>query len=205
MGTSEASPRALRTTMPARAYVDPSWFALEMDRVFARMWLAAGRADQLDHPGAFIRRDVAGASVLIVRARGWIDSRASQRLPPSRHAALHRAGRHVPRQHPVPVSRVDLWSRWPVAGGAADGRSRWLRSIGVSAARRRVRDMGRPHLHQPVRRSPRAADRAARRSAGAVPAVGHAGASPRASHRVRRRARTGSSWSRTTTSACIAR
>jgi len=39
-----------------------------MDRLFARMWLAAGRADQLDHPGAFIRRDVAGASVLIVRA-----------------------------------------------------------------------------------------------------------------------------------------
>src|SRR6188508_1247767 len=58
----------LRTTMPARAYVDPSWFATEMDRVFAGLWLAAGRADQLDHPGAFIRRDVAGASVLIVRA-----------------------------------------------------------------------------------------------------------------------------------------
>jgi len=59
----------LRTTMPARAYVDPSWFALEMDRVFARMWLAAGRANDLDHAGAFIRRDVAGASVLIVRAQ----------------------------------------------------------------------------------------------------------------------------------------
>ena len=66
MGTT--SPRALRTTMPARAYVDPSWFALEMDRVFARMWLAAGRVNELDHPGAFVRRDVAGASVLIVRA-----------------------------------------------------------------------------------------------------------------------------------------
>jgi len=39
-----------------------------MDRVFARMWLAAARADQLDRPGAFVRRDVAGASVLIVRA-----------------------------------------------------------------------------------------------------------------------------------------
>ena len=54
-------------TLPARAYTDPAWFALEMDRVFARMWLAAGRADHLDRPGAFLRRDVAGASLLIVR------------------------------------------------------------------------------------------------------------------------------------------
>ena len=67
MGTSEA-PRTLRTTLPARAYTDAAWFAIEMDRVLARMWLAAGRVDQLDHAGAFIRRDVAGASVLIVRA-----------------------------------------------------------------------------------------------------------------------------------------
>jgi Rieske 2Fe-2S family protein len=66
MGT--ISPRALRTTLPARAYTDAGWFAIEMDRVFARMWLAAGRADQLDGAGAFIRRDAAGASVLIVRA-----------------------------------------------------------------------------------------------------------------------------------------
>lgn len=61
------SPRALRTTLPAHAYTDAAWFAREMDRVFAGMWIAAGRAGQLDHPGAFIRRDVAGASVLIVR------------------------------------------------------------------------------------------------------------------------------------------
>ena len=55
-------------TLPARAYTDAAWFADEMERVFARMWLAAGRAAELDRPGAFIRRDVAGASVLIVRA-----------------------------------------------------------------------------------------------------------------------------------------
>jgi Rieske 2Fe-2S family protein len=54
--------------LPAPAYTDPQWFANEMERVFARMWLAAGRAPELDQPGAFIRRDVAGASVLIVRA-----------------------------------------------------------------------------------------------------------------------------------------
>jgi glycine betaine catabolism A len=65
MGTT--SPRPLRTTLPSRAYTDAAWFAREMDRVFARMWIAAGRADQLDHAGAFLRRELAGASVLIVR------------------------------------------------------------------------------------------------------------------------------------------
>ena len=66
MGTTAA--RTLRTTLPARAYTDAAWFQREMESVFARMWLAAGRDGELQAPGAFVRRDVAGASVLIVRA-----------------------------------------------------------------------------------------------------------------------------------------
>lgn len=58
----------MKTTLPARAYTDTAWFALEMDRVFAQMWIAAGREAQLEQNGAFLRRDVAGASVLIVRS-----------------------------------------------------------------------------------------------------------------------------------------
>ncbi|HEX8030017.1 MAG TPA: aromatic ring-hydroxylating dioxygenase subunit alpha [Vicinamibacterales bacterium] len=65
MGTTSRPAR--RSTLPARAYTDPSWFTVEMDRIFAGMWLAAGRADQLEHSGAFVGVDVAGASVLIVR------------------------------------------------------------------------------------------------------------------------------------------
>jgi Rieske 2Fe-2S family protein len=53
--------------MPARAYTDPEWFGREMDCVFATMWLAACRTGDLERPGAFVRRDVAGASVLVVR------------------------------------------------------------------------------------------------------------------------------------------
>ena len=59
-----------RTTLPAQAYVDPGWFDAEMERIFARMWLAAGRAEDLSSPGRFLRRDVANASVLIVRDEG---------------------------------------------------------------------------------------------------------------------------------------
>jgi Rieske 2Fe-2S family protein len=64
---STTSPIGSRTTLPAGAYTDAAWFAREMDGVFGRMWLAAGRADALSGAGAFVRRDVAGASVLIVR------------------------------------------------------------------------------------------------------------------------------------------
>ena len=46
------------------------------------MWLAAGRAGELDRPGAFITRDVAGASVLIVRG------------PDGQVRALHNVCRH---------------------------------------------------------------------------------------------------------------
>lgn len=57
----------MRHTLPARVYTDAAWFAAEMDRIFATMWVAVGRDDQLPGAGAFIRRDLAGASVLIVR------------------------------------------------------------------------------------------------------------------------------------------
>jgi Rieske 2Fe-2S family protein len=52
--------------LPARYYTDAAWFAAEMDRLFGGMWIHAGRVDQLSTRGAFIRRDVGGASVLIV-------------------------------------------------------------------------------------------------------------------------------------------
>ncbi|MEW6323336.1 MAG: aromatic ring-hydroxylating dioxygenase subunit alpha [Acidobacteriota bacterium] len=59
---------ALRRTLPSRVYTDPDWFRREMDRIFAGMWIAVGREDQIEGAGAFLRRDVAGASVLVVRA-----------------------------------------------------------------------------------------------------------------------------------------
>ena len=54
-------------TLPARAYTDPEWFRREMEQIYCGMWIAAGRAADIPEPGQFIRRDVAGASVLIVR------------------------------------------------------------------------------------------------------------------------------------------
>jgi Rieske 2Fe-2S family protein len=55
-----------RRTLPARYYVDPAWFDAEMESIFARMWLHVCRLDQLSDRGSFVRRDVAGASVVIL-------------------------------------------------------------------------------------------------------------------------------------------
>jgi len=55
-------------TLPAAAYTDQAWFAREMEHIFATMWIAAGRTEELSSPGQFVRRDVAGASILVVRA-----------------------------------------------------------------------------------------------------------------------------------------
>ena len=55
-----------RKTLPASCYTDPAWFAAEMEQIFARMWICAGRIDEIAAPG-YLRRDVANASVLLVR------------------------------------------------------------------------------------------------------------------------------------------
>jgi Rieske 2Fe-2S family protein len=57
---------AARRTLPARCYTDREWFDREMQAIFATMWIAVCRLDQIAARGSFVRRDVAGASVLIV-------------------------------------------------------------------------------------------------------------------------------------------
>ncbi len=55
------------TTLPARYYTDPAQFQAEMDLIWARMWLYAGRASDIPAAGDFFLREVAGAQVLVVR------------------------------------------------------------------------------------------------------------------------------------------
>ncbi|MGQ0734975.1 MAG: aromatic ring-hydroxylating oxygenase subunit alpha [Acidobacteriota bacterium] len=56
----------MRRTLPSSCYTDAEWYAREMHRIFASMWISAGRVEQVAGRGQFLRRDVAGASVLIV-------------------------------------------------------------------------------------------------------------------------------------------
>jgi Rieske 2Fe-2S family protein len=55
-------------TLPARFYVDAACFAREIDLLFRRRWICAGRTDEIASPGRFVLRDVAGDSIIVTRA-----------------------------------------------------------------------------------------------------------------------------------------
>ena len=98
----------MRTTLPARYYVDPQWFAAEMERLFAgHVDLRRAGSTRSAARGEFIRRDVAGASVLIVSDGRRTTPRAFHNVCRHRGTRLCDASRrHVSGQHPVPVSRA---------------------------------------------------------------------------------------------------
>jgi glycine betaine catabolism A len=52
-------------TLPAAYYVDRRYFDREMEALFARMWLAAGRVEQVDAPGRFFVREVLGERLIV--------------------------------------------------------------------------------------------------------------------------------------------
>jgi phenylpropionate dioxygenase-like ring-hydroxylating dioxygenase large terminal subunit len=58
-----------RNTLPGRDYHAAEVFDLERERIFARNWFYAGRAEGLDAPGDFVTVDVAGESVIVLRTK----------------------------------------------------------------------------------------------------------------------------------------
>ena len=52
---------------PARAYVDPAVFAFERRAFLGRSWLCVGRIDEVALPGQWLRADVGGEPVIVVR------------------------------------------------------------------------------------------------------------------------------------------
>ena len=113
-----------------------------MERIFAGMWLAACRVDQIAARGDFVRRDVAGASVLIVGDGEAGRARFTTCADIAARGSVRSTSGRVCRQHPVPVSRLDLRSARPSDWRAADGRSRGVRARGLSAARGRCARSG---------------------------------------------------------------
>lgn len=60
---SSSNPQGL----PRAAYTDPAVFAYEQERLFRRSWLAVARECELTGPGDFLRAQVAGEELLLVR------------------------------------------------------------------------------------------------------------------------------------------
>ena len=59
-------------TLPAAYYVDRAYFDREMDRLFGRMWVAAGRTDAVEKPGQFFLRELLGERVIITCSTGGV-------------------------------------------------------------------------------------------------------------------------------------
>ncbi|MEO6213130.1 MAG: Rieske (2Fe-2S) protein, partial [Vicinamibacterales bacterium] len=58
------------TTLPAPFYVDETYFRREMESLYARMWICAGRVEQIALPGQFIVRELLGESVILTTNGG---------------------------------------------------------------------------------------------------------------------------------------
>jgi Rieske 2Fe-2S family protein len=54
-------------TLPARAHLDPAVLAYELAAWYGRAWLMVGREANLPERGSFLRADVAGEDVVVVR------------------------------------------------------------------------------------------------------------------------------------------
>jgi choline monooxygenase len=60
-------PVSLATTLIPDAYTSADFHQLELERIFARSWVAAGSTSELAEPGDTLVVDVGGSSVIIVR------------------------------------------------------------------------------------------------------------------------------------------
>ena len=57
------------STLPAEAFTSAAVHALEHERIFAREWLCAGRADQIPSAGDYFTLDLLGDKLVVVRGR----------------------------------------------------------------------------------------------------------------------------------------
>lgn len=62
-----ALPFGRARTMPKSVYISEEFLAQELDHIFARDWLCAGRADALPQTGDYLTMEIAGEPVIILR------------------------------------------------------------------------------------------------------------------------------------------
>lgn len=69
LAATAARPLERAFAMPKAAYTSPDFLALELERIFAREWLCAGRADALKAPGDYLTLEIAGEPIVVLRDR----------------------------------------------------------------------------------------------------------------------------------------
>jgi Rieske 2Fe-2S family protein len=86
---------ATAQTLPAAYYVDRKFFDVEMDRLFARMWVCAGRTEQVERAGQFFVRELLGESIIVVNG----GSTAAPRVNAFYNVCRHRGTRLCTDDH----------------------------------------------------------------------------------------------------------
>src|SRR5437762_12581178 len=69
-------------TLPAAYYTSAQYFEREMDLLFRRMWICAGREEQIEAVGRYFLRELHGDSIIVTRG------------PSGRARAFHNVCRH---------------------------------------------------------------------------------------------------------------
>ena len=57
----------MQTTLSARYYCDPAYFAAEMEQLFFRRWFAAGHVSSIEQPGDYFLCQLGAESVIVTR------------------------------------------------------------------------------------------------------------------------------------------
>ena len=55
-------------TLPAEYYTSAGCFEREMELLFRRMWICAGREEQLEGAGRYFLREVSGESIIVTQS-----------------------------------------------------------------------------------------------------------------------------------------
>jgi phenylpropionate dioxygenase-like ring-hydroxylating dioxygenase large terminal subunit len=64
-----SKPRPESVTLPAAAYTDPAFHAFENDAIFRKEWISVCHVSQIPKPGDFVRLDLCGEPMLVVRSK----------------------------------------------------------------------------------------------------------------------------------------
>ena len=120
-------------TLPARLlHRCGSTSTASWTRCSRTMWICAGRTEEIERPGQFFVREVPATAIIVTRSR---TAACSAFYNVCRHRGTRlcteRTGTFA-RQHPVPVSRLDLRPRRPADRRAAHGRGAALPQGGLS-------------------------------------------------------------------------
>ncbi len=69
---SAALPREHSVTLPAAAYTDPEFAAFERREIFGKEWISLCQVSQISKPGDFIRVDLCGEPMLVIRGKDMV-------------------------------------------------------------------------------------------------------------------------------------